>query len=212
MIAARMKSLTDSNTFVEESPALEDMTDNELVAAIRAGGEEAFQVLFERHRGSVARLTLRFFKRREQAEEIVQEAFTKAYFALENYRGGYELSFVSWLSQITVRACYDELRRMQRRNESYESDLSDDDTAFLQNYVESYQSGKQMETETISRDLAEKLLSRLSPEDRLALMLVNGEEIPVADVAKLTGWSEGKVKTRVMRARNSLRNVLHRFV
>ncbi len=212
MIAARMKSIADSNVFVEESPVLQDMTDNELVAAIRAGNEEAFQVLFERHRNAVARLTLRFFKRREQAEEIMQEAFTKAYFALDSYRGGYELSFISWLSQITVRACYDELRRVQRRNESYESDLSDDDTAFLQNHVEAFQSGRQMEKETISRDLAEKLLSRLSPEDRLALMLVNGEELPVADVAKLTGWSEGKVKTRVMRARNSLRNVLHRFV
>lgn len=212
MIVARMEKTAEQEAFADYSPALEEMTDDELVKVIRVGNEEAFQTLFERHRYTVARVALRFFKRREQAEEIMQEAFTKAYFALEDYRGGHELSFVSWLSKITVRACYDELRRVQRRNESYESDLSDNEVDFLQHYVESHQSGKKIEGDTVSRDLAEKLLSRLSPEDRLALMLVNGEELPVADVAKLTGWSEGKVKTRAMRARNSLRSVLHRFM
>lgn len=212
MIAARMKEIAVQEAFADEQPAPEVMTDDELVMAIRVGNEDAFQTLFERHKHSVSRVALRFFNRREQAEEIMQEAFTKAYFALENYRGGHELSFVSWLSQITVRACYDELRRTKRRNESYESDLSDDEVSYLQTHIESNDSGRRLEGETISRDLAEKLLSRLSPEDRLTLMLVNGEEMPVADVAKLTGWSEGKVKTRAMRARNSLRSVLHRFV
>jgi RNA polymerase sigma-70 factor (ECF subfamily) len=212
MIAARMKEIAVQEAFGDEQPVTEVMTDDELVKAIRAGDEDAFRTLFKRHRHSVARVALRFFSRREQAEEIVQEAFTKAYFALENYRGGHELSFVSWLSQITVRACYDELRRTKRRSESYESDLSDDEVSYLQTHFESKYSGRRLEGETISRDLAEKLLARLSPEDRLALMLVNGEEMPVADVAKLTGWSEGKVKTRAMRARNSLRSILHRFV
>lgn len=212
MITARMEKIADQETIAVYTPALEDMTDNELVTAIRVGDENAFQTLFERHRYAVARVALRFFKRREVAEEVVQDAFTKAYFALEDYRGSHELSFISWLTKITVRVCYDELRRVKRRNESYESDLSDDETDYMQNHFESYQSGKRTESETISRDLVEKLLSRLSPEDRLALMLVNGEELPVADVAKLTGWSEGKVKTRAMRARNSLRSVLHRFM
>lgn len=211
-MAARMENIADQEIYVSESVKPEEMTDDELVVSIRGGNEEAFKTLFERHRHAVARVALRFFKRREQAEEIVQEAFTKAYFALDDYRGGYELSFVSWLTKITVRSCYDELRRIQRRNESSESDLSETEVDYLQNHFESFQSGKRIEGETISRDLAEKLLARLSPEDRIALMLVNGEELPVADVAKLTGWSEGKVKTRAMRARNSLRSVLHRFL
>lgn len=211
-MAARMENIAEQEIYANETVTPQEITDDQLVVSIRGGNEEAFQTLFERHRHAVARVALRFFKRREQAEEIVQEAFTKAYFALDDYRGGYKLSFVSWLKKITVRSCYDELRRVQRRNESCESDLSETEVDYLQNHFESYQSGKRIEGETISRDLAEKLLARLSPEDRLALMLVNGEELPVADVAKLTGWSEGKVKTRVMRARNSLRSVLHRFL
>ena len=212
MIAVLMKGLADRDAPADKNSAMRKLTDDELVAAVRLGDEEAFQTLFERHRYMVARLALRFFQRREQIEEIIQETFTKVFFALEDYRGGYELSFSAWLSKIAVRACYDELRRAKRRNESSESDLSEEETTVLQRRFESHQSGRRIEGETISRDLAEKLLSHLSPEDRLALILVNGEEIPVAEVAKITGWSVGKVKTRTMRARNSLRRVLQKFL
>ena len=63
-----------------------EMTDDELVAAARAGDESAFGRLFERHRRLVSRLGYRFFPRRDQVEEIIQESFIKAYFALDDIR------------------------------------------------------------------------------------------------------------------------------
>ncbi|HEX8708967.1 MAG TPA: sigma factor-like helix-turn-helix DNA-binding protein, partial [Pyrinomonadaceae bacterium] len=65
---------------------------------------------------------------------------------------------------------------------------------------------------TVTRDLAGKLLSRLSPEDRLVLVMLDVEGMSVAEIAKSTGWSGSKVKVRAHRARAGLRRVLERFL
>ena len=118
---------------------------------------------------------------------------------------------MAWLSRITVRACYDALRR-SRRAESAIGDLSEDEELFLSEKLRSAGKGSDIESAAISRDLAEKLLQRLEPEDRLILTLLNVADLSVAETAQLTGWSTSKVKMRAYRARKSLRRVLHRFV
>lgn len=187
-------------------------TDDELIAAIRAGDEPAFTRLFERHRQFVSRLAYRFFPRREQVEDIIQESFIKAYFALGDYQGGHEKSFVSWLARITVRTCYDELRRTQRRSESNIGDLTDDEAAYLSDRLRDLSAGGNVENVTISRDLANKLLARLKPEDRLVLTLLKIEELSVAEIAELVGWTSAKVKMRSHRAQHGLRRVLRKYL
>jgi len=92
-------------------PSFAEWTDDALVAAAAAGDEAAFEQLFERHRRPVARIAGRFFPQREQIEEIIQDSFTKAYFALNTYHGTHEASFRAWLTQIAINTCYDQLRR-----------------------------------------------------------------------------------------------------
>src|SRR5712692_3732499 len=104
-------------------PMAREPTADVLVTAVRSGDEAAFEMLFERYRRAVTRLAYRFFYRREQVEDIVQESFANAYFALGSYRGGHEKSFIAWLSRITIRTCYDEMRR-SRRVENMLSELS----------------------------------------------------------------------------------------
>lgn len=194
-------------------PALEavlEPTDDSLVAAVRDGDEAAFEVLFERHRRSVARLAYRFFYRREQVEDVVQESFASAYFALGNYRGGQERSFIAWLTKITVRTCYDALRRA-KRTESSLSELSENDAALLSTKLRGNGSNE-IENAAVSRDLASKLLERLEPEDRLVLTLQSVADLSVAETAEVTGWSVSKVKMRTHRARRALQKVLHRYV
>jgi len=209
-----MEQWTDISGFATAA-ALELITheavDDELVAAVRAGDESAFEVLFERHRRSVTRLAYRFFYRRDQVEDIVQESFANAYFALGAYRGGQERSFIAWLSRITVRACYDALRR-SRRVESVMSELSDEEERSLADKLRFSGKGSDVESLAISRDLADKLLRRLDPDDRVVLSLLNVAELSVAETAEITGWSVSKVKMRSHRARKSLQRVLHRFV
>jgi RNA polymerase sigma-70 factor, ECF subfamily len=187
-------------------------TDAELIAATRAGDEAAFTQLFERHRQLVSRLAYRFFRRREQVEDIIQESFIKAYFALDDYQGGHEKSFVSWLARITVRTCYDELRRVQRRSESNIGDLTDDEAAYLTDRLRDLSASGNIESVAVSRDLADKLLARLKPEDRLVLTLLKIEELSVAEIAEMVGWTSAKVKMRSHRAQHGLRRVLRKYL
>lgn len=192
-----------------ESVAIEP-SDDELVRAVLAGDERAFAVIFERHRRLVTRLAYRFFYRREQVEDIVQDSFTNAYFALNAYRGGHEKSFMAWLSRITVRVSYDALRR-SKRTESMLSELSPEEEALLAEKLRDSGRGD-VESVAISRDLAAKLLDRLEPDDRLVLTLLNIADLTVTETSEFTGWSVPKVKMRAHRARKALQRVLHRFV
>ena len=188
-------------------------TDDALVAATCAGDESAFAQLFERHRRRVARIASRFFARPEQLEEIIQESFTKAYLALPQFAGAHAASFSAWLTQIAVNACYDELRRAQRRPEQQLGDLNNAETQELTKHLHGGASGaSDVESALISRDLAGKLLARLSAEDRLVLTLLDAEGLSVAEIAQVTGWSSAKVKVRAHRARAHLRRVLRKYL
>lgn len=179
--------------------------DEELVRACLAGDDAAFNLIFERYRRLVAHLVSRFFRRREEIEDITQQAFTKIYFSLKDFRGGHDKSFSSWISRLTVNACYDELRRRNRRSENTFSEFSDEERACFEKMISA--NAADAEKTLVARDLAEKILSRLDAKERLALTLLYGEEFSVAEVARLVGWSESNVKTRLFRCRNNLRSI-----
>lgn len=185
------------------------ITDAELVQAVLTGDEAAFSVIFERHRRLVVHLVSRFFNRRETVEDIVQQSFTKVYFSLKDFRGGPENSFCAWLSRLTVNVCYDELRRRQRRPENLFTDLSNGEIKYVEGLIE--KSSVNNEKAFADKDLTEKLLSGLDAKDRLALTLYHAEELSVAEVAQMVGWTESNVKIRLMRTRNYLRNLLDKL-
>jgi len=189
-----------------------EATDESLVESACTGNERAFERLFERHRLRVARIVGRFFNRRERVEEIVQEIFTKLYFSLRTYSREQGKSFSSWLSSIAINSCYDELRRARRRPESSISEITRDEAAWLNTRLQDEKSFVSAETAVISRDLAEKLLARLDPDDRLILTLLDAEDLSVNEIAGLTGWSVSKVKVRAHRARAALRSVLSQYL
>jgi RNA polymerase sigma-70 factor (ECF subfamily) len=188
----------------------EELTDDALVAAASAGDEAAFAQLFERHRRQVARIAGRFFAQREQIEEIIQDAFTKVYFALHTYHGTHEASFKAWLAQITVNTCYDQLRRARRRPEHALGEFTENESQDITTQLRAAHSD--IEGNLVSRDLALKLLSRLSAEDRLVLTLLDVEGFSVAEIAEMTSWSISKVKVRAHRARAHLRRILRKFL
>ncbi|PYS49586.1 MAG: RNA polymerase subunit sigma-24 [Acidobacteria bacterium] len=187
-------------------------SDTELVTRASKGDEQAFEELFNRHRRRVALIASRFFRRPEQIEEIVQESFTKAYFALEDFSNQQETSFAAWLARISFNTCYDELRRLKRRPESSMSEVSEEEASWLKEQLRVEGAAGNIESAAVARDLASKLLSRLSPEDRLVLVMLDVEGLSVSEIARLTGWSISKVKVRAHRARASLRRVLERFL
>lgn len=202
------RDLTAINGAANSQVDIETTSDNKLVAAVLEGDETAFVALFERHKRRVARLGARYFNRAEDVEEIVQISFTTAYFALKDFRGAYEKSFSSWLLQIANRACLDALRKTISRREDLYCELSESEIVCLHSVGRS----ENTENNQIFKDLANKLLSRLEPEEQMVLRLLDAAEMSVRETSQITGWSISKVKTRAHRARKALQKILHKFL
>ncbi len=201
----KINPIQSVNRAERQIEASAEITDDELVRLVLAGDETAFACIFERYRKLVIHLVSRFFRQRAEIEDIVQQAFTKLYFSLKDFRGGRERSFASWASRLTVNACYDELRRRGRRAENLFSEFSEEEREYFEQLAA--EDSVNAEKRLVARDLAEKILSGLDARERLALTLLHGEDFSVAEVARIVGWSESNVKTRLFRCRNNLRNI-----
>ncbi len=193
-----------------DTSSLYDATDRELVSLVLDGDQSAFEALFDRYKLKVALIAGRFFQ--DHVDDIVQEVFTRAYFALPEFTyNDEETSLGPWLSRIAFNTSYDELRRRTRRRERVLSDLSESEVRAIRAFAAD-ETHISIETATISRDLANKLLERLSAEDRLVLVLLDVEGLSVGEISRLMGWSVAKVKIRTFRARTDLRSVLKKFL
>ncbi len=187
-------------------------TDDELAGSAAGGNEQAFAELVGRHRGMIFRVVRRFFERRDDVEEIAHLSFVEAWYAINTYRGGGAHSFAAWLARIATNSCYDELRRRRRRPENVFSQLSDGEAIFLFEQISTEEASDQVEARLISRDLADKLLDALDPDDRKVFVMLKSGNYSVAEIARNIGWTETKVKMRVHRSRSILRRRSRRLV
>lgn len=165
-----------------------------------------------RYSPRVFSIASRFFRERSLVEEAAQEVFLKAFTQLESYEG--RGSMEGWLTRIATNTCLNLIRSAKRRPESAISNLTDDENNWLDdklaNIADEFQHSA--ERDVIASDLADRVLAVLSPEDRLALTMIDGEEASVKEVAEVTGWSESKVKVRAFRARRRVREAMERLL
>ncbi len=119
-----------------------------------------------------------------------------------------------WLTRIATNTCLNILRAAKRRPELTASDLTEDENNWLDEKLSDVSSElhRSAERQLVATDLADRLLGTLSPEDRLALTLIDGEDASVKEVAEMTGWSESKVKVRAFRARKKAREVMEKLL
>jgi RNA polymerase sigma factor (sigma-70 family) len=108
----------------------------------------------------------------------------------------------------------EQLRSAKRRPESTVSDLTEDESEWLENQMAHVSAARHQSSERglVAADLAEKVMSDLSPDDRLVLMSLEADELSVKEVAEMTGWSESKVKTQAFRARRRMREAVEKLL
>src|SRR6266852_2962449 len=106
------------------------ISNEELIAEVLGGRTAAFAELASRYRDKVERLCQRFFSDREMVRDLAQESFIRAFTGLSSYRA--EMPFLGWLRAIVANACYDELRRRQRRPEDLVADFTAPERAWVQ--------------------------------------------------------------------------------
>jgi RNA polymerase sigma-70 factor, ECF subfamily len=200
--------LTTGGAVADDAGRRHDIVaDRRLADRVLGGDESAFEELVGRNYSRVIRIAGRFFRQKDVVEEIAQEVFVKAFVSMGTYRA--EMPLEHWLSRIAVNACYDQLRRKQRRPETAISQIVDDPAEFyarLSAPAGSTESAFWEREE--ARVCAEQLLDLLTPPERLVLTLMILEDLSVSEVADLTGWSIANVKIRAFRARGRLRKLL----
>ena len=173
------------------------------------GDESAFAEIVRRYSPRVFSTASRFFRQRSLVEEAAQEVFLKAFTQLGSFEG--RGSFEGWLTRIATNTCLNMLRAGRRRPELTVSDLSDEEDQWLEQHLSDTEQ-RSVESNLVAADLADRLLSVLSPEDQQALLMIDGEEASIKEVAEATGWSESKVKVRAFRARKKIREAMEKLL
>jgi len=184
----------------------------ELARQAQEGDESAFAEIVRRYSPRVFSVASRFFRQRSSVEEAAQEVFMKAFTQLKSFEG--RGSMEGWLTRIATNTCLNLIRSAKRRPESTVSDLTDDENKWLDAQLSDVagEPRHSVEQTLIAADLADRVLNVLSPEDQMALLMMDGEDASVKEVAEATGWSESKVKVRAFRARKKVREAMEKLL
>jgi RNA polymerase sigma-70 factor (ECF subfamily) len=184
----------------------------ELAQLSRDGDESAFAEIMRRYSPRVFRVASRFFRQRSVVEEAAQEVFLKAFTELGSFEG--RGSMEGWLTRITTNTCLNMIRSAKRRPELTVSDLTDEESSWIDNKLASAATEvhESAERSLIAADLAGRVLETLSPDDQLVLTMMDGEDASVKEVVQATGWSESKVKVQAFRARRRMREAVEKLL
>jgi RNA polymerase sigma-70 factor (ECF subfamily) len=170
------------------------LPDVELVELARLGDQSAFDALLRRHDARMRALAYRLMADRHRMDDALQEAYLKAYRALPRFRAGSD--FGTWLYRITYNACIDEIRKRKRHPLSVVDPI--DPT-----------SGRPGPERTVSAsETVRHAHSGLPIDQRVTVVLVDGEGFDHREAAEILGVAPGTVASRLHRARTALRGIL----
>jgi RNA polymerase sigma-70 factor (ECF subfamily) len=165
--------------------------ERELITRAQAGERAAREDLVRQYSPLVFRLISRFFRYREDVEDLAQDVFLKVFRGIDQVRP--DENFPGWLRIVTVNTCYDTLRRMQRQKTAIETY----GRAEMEERV-----ALPVESEVFGRTRA--AIEALDPKFRIPFLLKEVEEMSVAEIAKSMGITQTNVKVRLLRARRKL--------
>ena len=182
---------------VQSPTALNDLDDAGLVKACLDGQRAAFDVIVERHRRTVYQVCYRFVNNHEDASDLSQEAFVRAWRGLKNFKGQAALS--TWLYRIAVNACLNKVSARKVDSEPIESDHFEDTRL-------------EHPTETIVRGeraaAVRKAIAALPEKQRATLILRTYHDMSHQEIADVLGSSVGAVKANFFHALGNLKKIL----
>jgi RNA polymerase sigma factor (sigma-70 family) len=178
---------------------------------VRAGDTSSANALIEHLHPLVRRLVRNHLPRRESEEDLMQEAFIKVFQKLESYEPRTGIPFEHWVSRLTVRTCLDALRAERSRPEWRMADLTENETEWI-DFLMNRQTEMPEHNTADAKAMVTRLLSMLSPTDRLVLTLLDLEQRSTLEISEITGWTRPMVKMRAMRARFKLRQIAQRLL
>jgi RNA polymerase sigma-70 factor (ECF subfamily) len=173
-----------------------------LVRRVQAKDEIAFKEIVERYQSKVFSIIYGILRNHNDAEDIAQQVFAKIYFSIGNF--DFRSSLLTWIYKITVNECYDYLRKKRVRKLIYESDFSEEDSLQMENSQSARDHTVAIDKTLERRDMLLKMLSKVSEEDRMLILLKEVEGHSVEELAEMTGMNENTIKVKLFRTRQKL--------
>lgn len=171
---------------------------------VRKRDQAASRELVEQLYPQVIRIVRSHLPRRVAEEDLAQEIFLKMFTRLDQYQGS--VPFPHWVSRIAVTTCIDQLRSQKRRPEYRWADLSEEQADVLDQVLSDERDATPGDA-LAARELVNKLLAQLKPDDQLVIRLLDLEQKTLAEISALTGWNQTLVKVRAFRARRKLQKL-----
>jgi RNA polymerase sigma-70 factor (ECF subfamily) len=183
-----------------------EATDAAVVAQVLAGERERFRVLVERHSRSIFKVAYRMTSNEQDAEEVVQETFLKAYRRLEGFES--RANFKTWLYRIAVNCAIDLLNARRPTEPITMSDAYDEESG---PEIQLAAEGPSPERMTLSGEVRRRLksaMAKLTQTERTAFVLRHYEGVSIDEIARVLGVKNGAAKNTVFRAVQKLRREL----
>lgn len=181
------------------------MDEQRLIEAAQDQDIESFNQLVLAYQDMAFSVAYRIIGEPDAAADATQEAFLSAYRKLYQFRGG---SFKSWLMRIVSNACYDELRRRQRRPAASYDDLQENAPQFELSLADAQENPEQLAQRHELSHAIQDCLNELSDTHRVITVLSDIEGYPYQEIAEILGVPVGTIKSRLSRARSNLRACL----
>jgi RNA polymerase sigma-70 factor (ECF subfamily) len=193
-------------------PKVEEPVSDELalVQSAKAGDVSAFEELVKRYDRNVFRIAQHITQNREDAEDVVQDAFLKAYSNLAQFQG--QSKFYTWLVRIAVNEALMKLRRRRpERMVSLDEDVKTEDDSLPREVADWSPNPEQQYTQAELRDILTKTIQGLPATFRTVFVLRDVEGLSTEETAEALELSVPAVKSRLLRARLQLRERLNRY-
>jgi len=190
---------------VEVAPTREQLSDEEVVTRVLAGDRGLFEIIMRRHNQRLYRVARSILRNDGEAEDVMQDAYVRAYEHLEQFAG--KAKFSTWLTRIAV---YEALARHKRRNYYQELEaMSEGEGDSMDRFASLAPDPEQQASSSEIGRLLEEAVEKLPDPFRTVFMLRDVEDMSTTDVADVLEISEDNVKVRLHRARALLRKNLY---
>ena len=185
--------------------------DNEasLVAAAKAGDISAFESLVNRYERKIFRLAQHITQNTEDAEDVSQEAFLKAYEHLGEFQGNSR--FYTWLVRIAVNQALMKLRKRRTKEVSLDEDIETEENSMPRDVEDWGPSPEERYSQEELARILSQVIGELDPAFRVVFQLRDVDELSTEETAEAMGISVPAVKSRLLRARLKLREKLNRY-
>jgi len=180
--------------------------DSPLVTKALHGDQRAFAELMERHRGPLYNLLYNMVHNREETEDLLQEAFMKAFAALDTFNRQY--AFSTWLYKIAINTTIDHLRKKKLQTYSLDKPIQSSNGELKREYADQQAATDRNLLSSEKSALIAAAIAELPNHYRQAIILRHTEEKSYEEIAEITGVPLGTVKARIFRAREMLKRKL----